>query len=109
MAGMSGLSGSPQIGGREKGRVPMDSLNSYPPVIQQALATSPPPLGRETGIVWLEDPGRFRYVRQIHVPSPSRIRRPPWAGAGRMVGYATLGPGAAGVNRRFSRRVFYVR
>jgi len=66
----------------------------------------------EDGIVWLEPPERFPYVRQEVVTAGTRRRPVPWRGrAGRVVGYATLAPDApnTGYPGMFRRRVFWVR
>ncbi len=81
----------------------------------QATAEVQPawPFG-EDGIVWLEDPERFDYVRESRTYCGTRHRRPPKHAldAGRMVGYSTLAPNTralAGAPGCFERRVFWVK
>ncbi|MFF9347117.1 DUF6009 family protein [Streptomyces sp. NPDC014734] len=64
----------------------------------------------ETGLVWLEDITLLDYVRQSLDRLPTRRGRPAYRRDGRMVGYATLGPGARASRSSgtFRRRVFWL-
>ncbi|MFJ2478327.1 DUF6009 family protein [Streptomyces sp. NPDC087659] len=64
----------------------------------------------ETDLVWLEDPSELDYVRQSLDRLPTRQARPAYHRAGRMVGYAILGPQAkpSRSSGTFRRRVFWL-
>jgi hypothetical protein len=65
----------------------------------------------EHDIVWKEDPGLFRFVREKWVTTDSRTDEVPTRFVpGRYVGYATLRPDAptTGDPGQYSRRVFYL-
>jgi hypothetical protein len=65
----------------------------------------------EIEIVWLEDVDGLDYVREAVYPLRTRSRRPSWhLHAGRVVGYATLRPGArrAWPGDFYERRVFWL-
>ncbi|GLW74473.1 hypothetical protein Kpho02_67710 [Kitasatospora phosalacinea] len=70
----------------------------------------PADLAHETDIVWLEDIAELDYVRQSLERLNSRKGKPPYHSAGRMVGYAVLGPTARSsrVSGTFRRRVFWL-
>lgn len=70
---------------------------------------------KENGIVWLEDPEGFVYVRERVIDSPFRATRPRKVGSNeRMVGYSTLAPeakrreGSMRYYGGFERRAFTV-
>ncbi|MCX3063664.1 DUF6009 family protein [Streptomyces beihaiensis] len=67
-------------------------------------------LAHERDLVWLENPAGFDYVRQALDKTKRRGTKPPYARAGRMVGYALLDDEArpdpdSGLYRR---RVFFL-
>jgi hypothetical protein len=70
----------------------------------------PEQLAHEADIVWLEDIGELEYVRQTLERLPSKRGRPAYHRAGRMVGYAVLGPTAKSSPQSgtFRRRVFWL-
>ncbi|MFF2631152.1 DUF6009 family protein [Kitasatospora griseola] len=70
----------------------------------------PADLAHETDIVWLEDTEHLDYVRQSLERLNSRKGKPPYHRAGRMVGYAVLGPSARAsrASGTFRRRVFWL-
>ena len=66
----------------------------------------------EEAIVWVEDPARFDYVREIVRTEPFRQRPVRWEGKpGRLIGYGVLRADApnTGGARSFERRVLYVK
>ncbi|MFC8015835.1 DUF6009 family protein [Streptomyces cinereoruber] len=67
-------------------------------------------LKHEAGLVWLEDISRLDYVRQSLDRLPTRAGKPAYHRDGRMIGYATLGPGAKAsrASGTFRRRVFWL-
>lgn len=66
-------------------------------------------VAHENGIVWIADVMSLPYVRETLALIVGRRRRPPERFLGRVVGYATLGPGArAEVAGVYRRRVFWV-
>lgn len=64
----------------------------------------------ESRIVWVRDPSAFPWVR---VAEPGTTSREGWAKKwlpeGEVIGYAELSPDVRSVNRRFFRRVFFLR
>ncbi|MEV7004749.1 DUF6009 family protein [Streptomyces sp. NPDC093982] len=64
----------------------------------------------EIAFVWLEDRDRLDYVRQSLDRLPTRRGKPAYYRAGRMVGYALLGPQAkpSRSSGTFRRRVFWL-
>ncbi|MFF2328691.1 MULTISPECIES: DUF6009 family protein [unclassified Streptomyces] len=67
-------------------------------------------ISHETELVWLEDITDLDYVRQSLDRLPSRKAKPAYHRAGRMVGYALLGPTAkpSRASGTFRRRVFWL-
>ncbi len=67
-------------------------------------------ISHETELVWLEDITHLDYVRQSLDRLPTRRGKPAYHRDGRMVGYATLGPGAkpSRSSGTFRRRVFWL-
>ena len=64
----------------------------------------------EESIVWLEDPSRYPYVRELDHIASFRSRKPRFDLTGRMIGYATLRQDAKGYAPGcFYRRVFWVK
>ncbi|MEW1701049.1 DUF6009 family protein [Streptomyces sp. NPDC093249] len=70
----------------------------------------PEQLSSETELVWLEDIAPLDYVRQTLDRLATRRGRPAYHRAGRMVGYALLGPQARSsrASGTFVRRVFWL-
>lgn len=74
----------------------------------------PKPNPLENGIVWVEDPRQFDYVREANSHASSRHVFPAkkWAEKGRrVIAYATLHPAApiwSNVTRTFERRFWYI-
>jgi len=70
----------------------------------------PEDLTHEDALVWLEDTSSLGYVRQALDRITGRTRRPPYYRAGRLVWYATLGPGArpSRASGTYLRRVFWL-
>jgi hypothetical protein len=64
----------------------------------------------EVAFVWLEDFDRLDYVRQSLDRLPTRRGKPAYHRAGRMIGYALLGPRArpSHSSGTFRRRVFWL-
>jgi hypothetical protein len=67
-------------------------------------------LVHESGVVWLENPATFDYVRQALDKTPRRAGKPRYARDGRMVGYAELSPDAEANpdSGLFQRRTFFL-
>ncbi|MGW0771463.1 DUF6009 family protein [Streptomyces sp. NPDC002676] len=67
-------------------------------------------ISHETELVWLEEVSEFDYVRQRLDRLPTRRGKPPYHRAGRIVGYALLGPEAkpSRASGTFRRRVFWL-
>lgn len=65
----------------------------------------------EISIKWLENPGRFRYLREAVVLTPSRNQSVQLGGSGRrLIGYGVLRSGVRGFGRpqrRWHRRRFW--
>lgn len=65
------------------------------------------PVG-EDGIVWLEDPAQFPFVRCRIVNSLSRYRKMSTRTAGKVIGYSTVGQQPKATGQRYQRRIFYL-
>ena len=72
--------------------------------------SDPDQLQHEVRIVWLEDVSPYDYVREWPRELRSRTGQPSWQGlAGRLVGYAELGPHAPRGEYGFLRRCFFLK